>query len=345
MVLQTWRTQVTVWPEHLLLMMQMPREPRQSDLIVRFQVPLKNQTWVTDLWIFSPVLTETHSFCFKMASVTGRLKDSSRLHRAAFYFCSWEVGKWTDAYLLSEKSLSFQIFSLSTSIEVRESPTHTPGNLAPKLCVIPFYYTANWGDALFKRQHKTMFSLCLNSYPYKAWLLDHTAGHSLYAPGSHFLKLCPVILLKNNLWKSHRPTFQLKLLLTISFITLFPVTNATQEKKGEGVKKVVSPLELVCFPLLGNDIVSSFPWLLRHSGKLYAHRLLFSFATGCSSKWMFNKYLYMYFLLYAHSTSFCNEHVFSHDFLPLFLIVLLIKLKCGKGAWGFWVAWKRPVSW
>lgn len=42
----------------------------------------------------------------------------------------------------------------------------------------------------------------------------------------------------------------------------------------------------------------------------------------------------MYFLLYADSTSFCNEHVFSHDFLPLFLIVLLIKLKCGKGAWG-----------
>lgn len=92
----------------------------------------------------------------------------------------------------------------------------------------------------FKRNNpKMMLPPCLNSQP-------HKTGHSFYASSSWFPKLCPNILpkkkKKKHLWENCMLAFLLDLLLTMSFITLFPGTSSTQKTKREGFK-------VLCFTL------------------------------------------------------------------------------------------------
>lgn len=133
------------------------------------------------------------------------------------------------------------------------------------------------------------------------------------------------------------PAFQLKLLLTISFITLFPVINGLP--KGGGVRKVASSntsihmLVLTYFP--------SFPWLLGSSGKLCSLLLFFSSAITYGS----NKCLYLIFYFVLTQLSFAMDKFSPTLFFLCFWQFCWLNLNVAGPHGNFCVQWKWSVSW
>lgn len=134
------------------------------------------------------------------------------------------------------------------------------------------------------------------------------------------------------------PIFQSKLLLTISFFTLFSVINATPN--GVGVRKVVSYTTLIYFLLLDN---SDFPlfldcWIVQVS--FFSLLQFFSSAIIYGS----NKCLYLIFYCMLTRLSSAVNKFYSTLFFLCFWQFCWLNLNVAGLHGNFCVGWRCSVS-
>lgn len=142
------------------------------------------------------------------------------------------------AQLLSENSFISDI-SITQLHGDRKNPAHTPGNLDPEL-----YKRSSVAQQ--PRQHNLKEIT-------PRWCFLHVLIHSptkldipfmplLHGSQNYVLIFYQKKKKKKHLWENCMLAFLLDLLLTMSFITLFPGTSSTQKTKREGFK-------MLCFTL------------------------------------------------------------------------------------------------